>query len=245
MQNHPRISFIVPAHNEEALIGRTLAALHDAARALGDPYEIVVADDASTDRTGAIAREHGARVVAVNRRQIAATRNAGAHAALGDRFVFVDADTVVSAAVVRAAMKALRGGAVGGGAVFRFDGQLPAYAVVLQKLAQPVYRAIGLASGCFIFCTRRAFRAAGGFNERLFAAEELDFSQRMQRVGQFVILRECVTTSGRKLRAHHAAQIFSTLTRLALNGPRSFRRREGLEMWYGPRTVETTEPRTQ
>jgi glycosyltransferase involved in cell wall biosynthesis len=70
------ISFIIPAHNEEALIGGTLSALHDSARALGEPYEIIVANDASTDRTEAVALEHGAGVVAVNRRHIAATRNA-------------------------------------------------------------------------------------------------------------------------------------------------------------------------
>jgi glycosyltransferase involved in cell wall biosynthesis len=46
------ISFIIPAYNEEQLLGRTLAALTAAAQALG-PYEIVVVDDASTDRTGA------------------------------------------------------------------------------------------------------------------------------------------------------------------------------------------------
>src|SRR3989442_1575013 len=90
------ISFIIPAHNEEELIGRTLSALHQSARALGEPYEAIVANDSSTDRTGAIALEHGARVVAVNRRQIAATRNAGARAAIGDMFIFVDADTMVT-----------------------------------------------------------------------------------------------------------------------------------------------------
>ena len=49
------ISFILPAHNEEALLGRTLSALHESARALGEPYEAIVANDASTDRTGEIA----------------------------------------------------------------------------------------------------------------------------------------------------------------------------------------------
>jgi glycosyltransferase involved in cell wall biosynthesis len=126
------ISFIIPAHNEEALIGCTLAALHEAALALREPYEIIVADDASTDRTGAIALEHGARVVAVNRRQIAATRNAGARAATGDLFIFVDADTVATMRAVRAALRALRAGAVGGGCTVRIDGQLPPYAVVLM-----------------------------------------------------------------------------------------------------------------
>jgi hypothetical protein len=87
-----RLSYFFPAHNEEALLGRTLAALHESARELSEPYEVVVANDASTDRTGQIALEHAARVVAVDRRQIAATRNAGAQAAMGELLIFVDAD---------------------------------------------------------------------------------------------------------------------------------------------------------
>ena len=56
------ISFIVPAHNEELFLPKTLAAIHSTAKALNIPYEIVVADDASTGRTSAIARELGAPV---------------------------------------------------------------------------------------------------------------------------------------------------------------------------------------
>ena len=96
------ISFVIPAHDEAELIGRTLAALHESARSVGEPYEVIVADDASRDGTGVLARQHGARVVAVNFRQIAATRNAGARAANGDLLFFVDADTMVTARAVRA-----------------------------------------------------------------------------------------------------------------------------------------------
>ena len=60
------ISFVVPAHDEERLIGDTLGALDAAARALGQPFEILVVDDASTDRTAAIAATHGARVIRVD-----------------------------------------------------------------------------------------------------------------------------------------------------------------------------------
>ena len=70
------ISFIVPAHNEEACLARTLPAIHEAARVVGHPYEVIVVDDASTDATAEVARENNARVVSVKHRQIAATRNA-------------------------------------------------------------------------------------------------------------------------------------------------------------------------
>src|SRR5207245_8000855 len=82
------ISFIVPAHNEELLIGQALSALGRAARASGEAFEIIVVDDASTDRTAAIALEHGVRVTSVSHRHIAATRNAGARQARGTLLSF-------------------------------------------------------------------------------------------------------------------------------------------------------------
>jgi glycosyltransferase involved in cell wall biosynthesis len=232
------ISFVIPAYNEESLLGRTLGALNDAARVLGQPFEVVVVDDASTDRTAAVAREHGARVVPVNHRQIAATRNAGAREANGEILIFVDADTVVTGAAVRAAVEAIRAGAAGGGCAFRFDGRLPLYGRLLQAIAVPLYRALGLASGCFLFCTREAFHSAGGFNERLFGAEEAAMSRSLRRQGRFVVLREYVTTSGRKLRAHSAREVLGLLARLGLAGPKSVRQREGLELWYGERRTD-------
>ena len=110
------ISFVIPAHNEAALIGRTLSAVRESTRHLSEPSEVIVVDDASTDGTGEIARGHGARVVPVHFRRIAATRNAGAREAVGELLFFVDADTVVPARALRAAVRALRGGGVGGGA---------------------------------------------------------------------------------------------------------------------------------
>jgi len=75
------LSFVVPAHNEQACLGRTVQAIHAAARATGRPYEVIVVDDASTDATAEVARKHDATVVSVNRRQIAASRNAGGRTA--------------------------------------------------------------------------------------------------------------------------------------------------------------------
>jgi glycosyltransferase involved in cell wall biosynthesis len=230
------LSFIVPAYNEELLLGRTLEAIHASARTLNVSYEIIVADDASVDRTAAIAQEAGAVVVGVRHRQIAATRNSGARAARGDPLFFVDADTLVTPQVVRAALRALRRGVVGGGCSIRFDGRVPPYIRLLLPLATPLMRVLGLAGGCFLFCTRRAFTAAGGFSEELFAAEEAAFAAALKRQGRFVVLRESVTTSGRKTRTHSAWSILATLVRLGLFGPRTFRQRE--DLWYGERRAD-------
>jgi glycosyltransferase involved in cell wall biosynthesis len=232
------ISFIIPAHNEERLIGRTLTALGNAALAAGHSYEIVVVDDASSDHTASLAREHGAQVIAVAHRQIAATRNAGARQASGEIFVFLDADTVVNEAVIRSALGAIKQGAVGGGCAVHFDGRLPLYGRAFVAVMVPFYRVVGLASGCFLFCTRAAFYAVGGFDERLFAAEEGAMSRALGRQGRFVVLREFVVTSGRKFRAYTAREIFGLLARLTVGRRLSVRRREGLDLWYGERRTD-------
>jgi glycosyltransferase involved in cell wall biosynthesis len=229
------LSIVIPAFNEEELLGAPLAAASAATCALPDDVEVIVADDASTDGTAAVARAHGARVVSVAHRQIAATRNAGARAARGDLLVFLDADTLVGEAVVHAAVAALRDGAVGGGCGVRFDGRLPLHGRALQTVVVPLYRACGLASGCFLFCTRDSFDRVGGFDEKLYGAEELAMSRALHRLGRFVVLREHVVTSGRKLRAYSAREIFGLLGRLTLRMPRSVQTREGLDAWYGTR----------
>lgn len=224
------ISFVIPAHNEAELLGRTLAALSTAARTVGEPWEAIVVNDASTDQTAEIGAANGARVITVDHRQIAATRNAGARAAAGEVLFFVDADTVVTAGVVRAAVRALRSGAAGGGCLVRFDGPVPLYATILERAVLPVLLPLfKVAPGCFLFCTRTAFNAAGGFDEALFWSEEVAFGNRLKKQGRFVILRESIATSGRKMRAHTALGLLRVGIRLALG------RQSGLDYWYGQR----------
>jgi glycosyltransferase involved in cell wall biosynthesis len=229
------ISFIVPAHNEERQLGATIVALHATARAVGEPYELVVVDDASTDRTALIAQSYGARIVSVAHRQIAAARNSGAREANGELFVFVDADTLVNEATVRAVVEAVRDGAVGGGAAVEFDGNVPLYARLLLPVLTRLFRAARLAAGCFLFCTRSAFVAVGGFDERFFGAEELVMSRALKRHGKFVVLRHAVTTSGRKLRTHSAREILMVMCRLMLRGSNAVKQRQGMDLWYAER----------
>jgi glycosyltransferase involved in cell wall biosynthesis len=230
----PRISFIIPAYNEEAVLDGTLAALFAAARGAGEPFEVIVVDDASTDLTVEIARAHGARVVSVRLRQIAGTRNAGAREAKGEYFIFLDADTSLPEATLRAALEALRGGAVGGGARFVLDEEQGLAGRCALALFTFLYmRLCRWAAGCFVFVRRDAFERAGGFDERYYASEEIFLSRALKKEGRFELLSAPVITSARKLRMHGWGGNLRALLRLALRGRGAFRRREGLELWYG------------
>jgi glycosyltransferase involved in cell wall biosynthesis len=235
------VSFIIPAHNEEQLLGLALDAIANACRQLAGPYEVIVASDGSTDRTEEIAAERGARVVNLDRRQISAARNAGAKEAIGDLLIFVDADTQVTEEAVYAAIRAMRRGAVGGGSGVRFDGKVPLYASAIEYLIRLVQPIVGLAPGCFLFCTREAYLQSGGYDETLFVSEEVFFAMRLRNLGRFVILREYVITSARKLRTRSALELVMLAVRLLSGGLGSARRREGLEYWYGPREADQLE----
>jgi glycosyltransferase involved in cell wall biosynthesis len=105
-----RLSFVIPARNEEALIGETLAAiLVSVARASGvarhdlwlpeTVFEVIVADDGSEDATaaivGSLADDVGVRLIPCVGGTCAAARNAGAAVSSGRVLCFVDADTII------------------------------------------------------------------------------------------------------------------------------------------------------
>jgi glycosyltransferase involved in cell wall biosynthesis len=105
-----RLSFVIPARNEEALIGETMQAiLASVARSSGvsrhdlwlpdTSFEVIVADDGSEDATAVIvtafAEDVGVRLVRCGGGTSAAARNAGAAASDGRVLCFVDADTIV------------------------------------------------------------------------------------------------------------------------------------------------------
>ena len=226
------ISFIIPAHNEELFLPKTLESVHKAVGELNVPYEIIVVDDSSTDRTSVIAREMGARVIHVKHRQIAATRNAGARAACGDQLFFIDADTTVSPRALSSAVKRLATGVAGGGALTYFEDKVPLYARLLLLWLGVFMRIASLSGGAFLFCTKRAFAAAGGFDERLYGAEDAALSAALKKAGRFVVLPERVPTSGRRVRSVTGLSILGLMVQIAI-APSNLKERKNVErIWY-------------
>jgi len=226
------ISFIIPAYNEEHELSKTLAAIRTAASGAAQPYEIIVVDAASTDATPEIASRVGAKVIPINRRQIAAARNAGGRVAQGEYLFFIDADTRIDRAHVSGGIAALEGGYAGGSARVAMDGFVPAWGRMLLRGFSSVYFGLNLGAGAFLFTTRRNFDSIGGFDEQYFAGEEVYFSIALKKLGGFKVLREPVVTSARKLRMYPAKDFLRKFFGVILRGPRGVRSRAGLSLWY-------------
>jgi glycosyltransferase involved in cell wall biosynthesis len=226
------ISFVVPAYNEELELPATLGAIHSAATEAKADYEIIVVDDASTDATAQIAMAAGARIISINRRQIAAARNAGARGARGEILFFVDADTRINARHVLGGIEALKMGYAGGSAHVIADGDIPRWAQILLRSFCAIYFAASLGAGAFLLTSRRNFDAAGGFDEQFFIGEEVYFSFALKRLGRFKVLREPVITSGRKLRMYSGGRLLWRMMSILAGGPNAARSRKRLGLWY-------------
>jgi glycosyltransferase involved in cell wall biosynthesis len=226
-----KLSFVIPAWNEEELIGRTIESIHVSASYYD--YEIIVADDASEDRTSEIANELQTTVVSCNNRQIGMTRNDGAAVASGDVLIFVDADTIVSEPVVRETVEAINNGSVAGGSFPVFEGKIPIFASILTPTLRVLFRLVGVAAGAYLFCTKEAFENAGRFDGKFFAAEEVHLSKKLHKFGAFETIKSRVVTSGRKFHSHSSFKILATFVLVSIPGVRNIKKRKNL--WYGDR----------
>ena len=235
------LSFIVPAHNEELWIAKCLGSIRTTMEKLAEPYEVIVVDDASTDSTPRIAEQMGARSLRVEHRKISAVRNAGARAASGKVFFFVDADTQINERAVRAALAEIRSGAAGGGCVFDFDGPTPLWGRIILFFAVWAARLVRWVGGCFLFCTREAYGATGGFSESLYAGEDIAFVQALKKVGRFVVLKPKVVSSGRKLNVVGPWEVLGLMLTIAIRGAR-YESQMVLDILYGRRAQDSKNP---
>lgn len=236
------VSVLIPAYNEEALLGETLESVHGSFVALGlksTAYEIIVCDNNSTDHTPQIAAAHGATVVFEPHNQIAKARNAAASQAKHEWLIFLDADTRLNPALLNATLEVLGLGDVcGGGALVQFD--QPLYNdranAFLLSCWNGISSSLSIAAGSYVFCRRAAWQDVGGFEEGVYAAEEIYFSRRLKRWGRerrqrFVVLTATpIVTSSRKIQWYGKRELF--LKMVSMIRPGAIRSREACDLWY-------------
>ena len=239
-----KLSVIVPAFNEERLLGETLGHIRQATGALarrGWATEIIVCDNNSTDRTVAIAEACGARVVFEPVNQISRARNRGAAAATGGWFLFVDADSHPSPDLFEDMATRIEAGCIlGGGSVIKMTTER-----FVGRFFSGVWNLVScwgtLMAGSFVFVEANAFREIGGFSEALFAAEELEFAVRLKELaasrglGMVILRNHPLRTSGRKVELYGIWELASFFFKVVWYRREVLQSREACHPWYDGR----------
>ncbi|MBQ8928008.1 MAG: glycosyltransferase [Oscillospiraceae bacterium] len=178
----PKISVIIPAHNEERYVKRCLASVRRAARQYGGPVETIVVCNRCTDRTEQVALACGAVTVRDDTRCIASVRNAGIRAATGRIVVTIDCDNRMTPGTLREIWSLLKTGRyIGGGAPMRFE-RLSVPLWLNEALCAAGFSVTGLYCGIF-WARRSTFDAIGGFAD-LRAMEDVETAKRLRAYGR-------------------------------------------------------------
>ena len=192
------LSIIVPAYNEETCIGRCLGSIL-AQEDKSNLYEVIVVDNASTDRTCEIAEKcfPGLKLFHEPRKGLTVAYNRGAREATGDVLLFVDADMILPPDHLQKIHREFANDpklvALSGPYTYKDSGKATRFAVSLTYLllAMPAELLLNrflnlgasIASGNSAV-RREAFYSIGGFNEALFYGLESDLAMRIRRFGK-------------------------------------------------------------
>ena len=173
------LTIIIPAFNEEAYLLPTLDSIRAAAEQLRScsnvDIDTIVVDNNSEDRTAAVARDRGVTVVREPIQGIARARNAGARKARGEVLVFVDADVAVPHDLLQEIHAAMSDpDCIGGGVDVDYRPRRLAVRLYLRAW-RVLGRLTGMVQGATQFCSRRVFEQIGGYDERVWMGEDVDF----------------------------------------------------------------------
>lgn len=238
------LSIIIPAYNEARLISHCLRSVADSIAANTKPgftSEVIVVDNNSTDNTGELARLSGAQVVSEPINQIGRARNAGAAQATGDWLLFLDADSLLSPDLLADILQMIESGKyVGCGSTLRMDG-LPWWATLTLQFWTTVSVVCRWAAGALVVCRRDAFQEVGGFDQTLYALDEVTLSKQLKRWGRrsglgFTILTEHpLETSSRKVSLYSGREIGAQIFRIFFLPKRTLQDKKHLSVWYDGR----------
>jgi glycosyltransferase involved in cell wall biosynthesis len=210
-----RLSFVVPAYNEEAYLPACLESIVAQTRDLGDAVEIIVVNNASTDRTREVALAiPGVRVVDEPHKGLTFARQAGFLASSGELIANVDSDARLPPGWISQVLAAFAANPK----LVCLSGPLVYYDLTTMQrisvrmyywLAKSMYalnryvlRKGSMVQGGNFVLRRDALEKIGGFNTAIaFYGEDTDIARRMFPMGDVDFsLKLNMFTSGRRLR---------------------------------------------
>jgi glycosyltransferase involved in cell wall biosynthesis len=180
---NPRISLIIPAHNEAAFLPASLEAVRQAMERIDSGVEVIVVLNRCTDDTEAIALRHGCRIIREDAKNLSLIRNAGVAAASGEIIVTCDADSRMHPDSFKEILRRLDSGKVVGGGAMVFPERWSVGIVASVIAILPYLAFTGVSFGLFWFW-KRDFETIGGFDSRFVSVEDVDFARRLKKHGR-------------------------------------------------------------
>jgi len=200
---NPKISVIIPTLNEEKYLEKTLLSIK--AQTIKQPYEIIVSDGKSKDRTVEIAKKYADKIVICNKKGISVGRNLGAKYAEGEILVFVDADTILLPNTLEEVYKEVKKKNVAlVSCPVAPSSYSPSFYFLYWFYNQFSKNSIKVGkpqiAGMFMATKKEIFNLVGGFDEKLKILEDFDFSERVSKFGKVKIVESAlVLTSPRRI----------------------------------------------
>jgi glycosyltransferase involved in cell wall biosynthesis len=234
--SEPTLSVIIPAWNEEKYVGHAIASLKQAAavykRERGCTAEIIVVDNNSSDRTGDVARQHGVQVVAEPINNIGRARNTGVRAARGKYLAFCDADNQVTENLLVLIHDHLEDSTVAGGGTWIEPAQHNFKIDFFYTLWGIYVRCSRVGVG-MMHCRKADFETFGGFDETIYAAEDVQLAYDLKKFGKFNLIKQgWIITSTRKIDQTPLVDMITKLIGFGFGLQKKIRSKEYCEHWY-------------
>ncbi len=194
----PAFSVIIPAHNEEGYLQKTIESIKN--QTLQD-YEIILVTNGCTDKTEEIAKKNinvKTRHLSLPKPNVSVARNAGALNSQGDTLVFLDADTQLATDALEKIKEKFTEEYAVATTLAKPDSQkLSHHLAVSFKNA---YHYLNLYQGCSgaLICRKKDFQVVGGYNPDIIVREHRKLALSLQELGKFTCIDTTVITSMRR-----------------------------------------------
>jgi len=188
----PLVSIVIPAFNEEKTLP---SALEKIAKQTYSHFEVIIADNNSTDKTSHIAWEFGAKVIPVTKLGYVYALNAGMKSALGEIIAVTDADTLVYPNWLEEIVQTFTYPDIVG-----VTGSIQIAGSGFQARTSDFFYSIFLAVNFLIgkphlvgfnfAVLRKPFSAIGGLDERFIMSPDVDLGMRLKKHGRIIYNRQ-------------------------------------------------------
>src|SRR3989338_6422199 len=203
----PAFSIIIPAHNEESYLQKTLDSIKS--QTLQD-YEMIQVTNGCTDKTEEIAKKNintKIRHLSLPKPNVSVARNAGALNAQGETLLFLDADTQLASDALEKIKEQFTEEYTVATTLARPDSEKVSHRLAVSF--KNLYHYLGIYQGCSValICRKKDFHVVGGYNPEIIVREHRKLILQLKELGKFTCINTTVVTSMRRFQRWGLAKV--------------------------------------